>query len=163
VQLALATMLHPIIKPWQFRGWDLDFIGKIHPALSKGHRFRLFTMHYFTKWMEVVPLKNKMHKDVIQFILEHIIHRFSIPQTLTMDQGLLFMSRQVREFAESLKIKLLSSLSYYAQDNGQVESSNNTIIKLIKEKIEKNRKRGHEVLLEALWAHRISKHIVLQR
>jgi transposase InsO family protein len=86
------------------------------------------------------------------------VHRFGIPQTLTTDQGSSFISHQVREFAESLKIKLLSSLTYYAQDNGQAKSSNKTLIKVIKKKIEENPKRWHEVLSEALWAHRISKH-----
>jgi hypothetical protein len=38
VQLAPAAMLHPIIKPWLFRGWALDFVGQIHPASSKGYR-----------------------------------------------------------------------------------------------------------------------------
>jgi hypothetical protein len=57
------------------------------------------------------------------------------------------MSHQVPEFAESLKIKLLSSSPYYAQANGQVESSNNT---LIKKKIEENPKRWHDVLTKAL-------------
>jgi transposase InsO family protein len=86
-------------------------------------------------------LKNKTHREVIHFISEHIIHRFDIPQTLIKDQGSSFMSHQVRDFAESLKIKLLSSLPYYAQANGQAESSNKTIIKLIKKKIEENPKR----------------------
>jgi transposase InsO family protein len=81
------------------------------------------------------------HREVIHFISEHIIHRFGIPQTLTMDQGSSFMSHQVREFAESLKIKLLSSSPYYAQANGQAESSNKTLIKQIKKKIEENHKR----------------------
>jgi hypothetical protein len=58
----------------------------------------------------------------------------------------------------SLKIKLLSSSPYYAQTNDQAESSNKTLIKLIKKKIEENPKRWHEVLSEALWAHRVSKH-----
>jgi hypothetical protein len=119
----------------------------------------LVAMDYFTKWTEAVPLKNMTYREVIHFISEHIIHRFSIPQTLTTDQGSSFMSHQVRDFAESLKIKLLSSLPYYAQANGQAESSNKTLIKLIKKKIE-NPKRWHEFLSEALWAHRISKHSV---
>jgi hypothetical protein len=42
-------------------------------------------------------------------------------------------------------IKLLSSSPYYAQANGQAESSNKTLIKLIKKKIEENPKRWHEV------------------
>jgi transposase InsO family protein len=99
-----------------------------------------------------------MNKDVTHFISEHIIHRFGIPQTLTTDQGSSFMSHQVCKFAESLKVKLLSSLPYYAQANGQAESSNNSLIKLIKKKIEENPKRWHEVLSEALWVHLISKH-----
>jgi transposase InsO family protein len=108
--------------------------------------------------MKVVPLKNMTYREVIHFISEHIIHRFSILQTLTTDQGSSFMSHQVREFAESLKIKLLSSSLYYAQANSQAKSNNKTLIKLIKKKIEENPKRWHEVLSEALWAHRISKH-----
>jgi transposase InsO family protein len=103
-------------------------------------------------------LKNMMYREVIHFISKPIIQRFGIPQTLTMDQGSSFMSHQVHEFAESLKIKLLSSSLYYAQVNGQVESSNKTLINLIKKKIEENPKRWHEVLSEALWTHRISKH-----
>jgi transposase InsO family protein len=118
----------------------------------------LVATDYFTKWMEAIPLKNMAHREVIHFISEHIIHRFGIPQILTTDQGSSFMSHQVCDFAESLKIKLLSSSPFYAQSNGQAESSNKTLIKLIKKKIEKNPKRWHELLSEVLWAHHISKH-----
>ena len=86
-----AALLHPIIEPWPFRGWGLDFISQINPPSSKGHRFVLVAMDYFTKWTEVVPLKNMTHREVIEFITEHIIHRFGIPQTLTMDQGSSFL------------------------------------------------------------------------
>jgi hypothetical protein len=99
VQLALAAMLHPIIKPWSFCGWALDFVGQIHLASSKGHRFVLVATDYFTKWMEAVPLRNMTHKEVMHFISKHIIHRFGIPQILTTDQGSSFMSHQVYEFA----------------------------------------------------------------
>ena len=75
-----------------------------------------------------------------------------------MDQGSSFISKDVRAFAESYKIKLLNSSPYYAQANGQAESSNMILIKLVKKKIEENPKRWHEVLSEALWAHRISRH-----
>ena len=128
------------------------------PPSSKGHRFVLVATYYFTKWTKGVPLKNMTHKEVIEFITEHIIHRFGIPQTLTIDQGTSFVSEEVREFAELYKIKLLNSSPYYAQANGRAEFSNKTLIKLIKKKIEENPRRWHEVLSEALWAHRISRH-----
>ena len=69
---------------------------------------------YFTKWTKATPLKNMTHKDIIEFITEHIIHRFGIPQTLTTDQGTSFTSGQVHEFANSYKINLLNSSPYYA-------------------------------------------------
>jgi transposase InsO family protein len=71
----------------------------------------------FTKWIEVVLLKNMTHKKVIEFITEHIIHRFSISQILITDQGTSFVSKEVRDFTELYKIKLLKSSPYYAQAN----------------------------------------------
>ena len=52
---------------------------------------------------------------------------------------------------------MLNSSPYYAQTNGQAESSNKTLIMFNKKKIEDNLRRWHEVLSEALWAHHISK------
>ena len=48
---------HSIVKPWPFRGWAMDLIGKIYPASSKGHNFILVATKYFTKWVEAIPLK----------------------------------------------------------------------------------------------------------
>jgi hypothetical protein len=136
----------------------VDFIGQIHSLSSKGHHFVLVATDYFSKWTETAPLKNMTHKEVIEFITEHIIHRFNIPQTLTMDQGISFVPKKVMEFAKLYKIKLINSSPYYAQAKGQAGSSNKTLIKLIKKKIEENPRRWHEVFSEALWAHRISRH-----
>ena len=77
---------------------------------------------------------------------------------MTTDQGSSFISKEVRAFIESYKIKLLNSSPYYTQANGQAESSNKILIKLIKKKIEENPKRWHKMLSEVLWAHRISRH-----
>jgi hypothetical protein len=59
---------------------------------------------------------------------------------------------------ESMKIKLLNSSPYYAQANGQAEASNKVLIKIIKTRIKDNPRRWHEKLLEAMWAHRASRH-----
>jgi IS30 family transposase len=158
VQIAPASTLHPIIKPWPFRGWGLDFIGEIHPSSTKGHRFVLVATNYFTKWVEAVSLKHMTHHEVLSFVMEHIVYRFGMPHTLTTDQGLAFMSSQFREFAASLKIKLLNSSPYYAQSNGQAEASNKTIVGLIKKKIEEKPRRWHEVLMEAHWVCMVSQH-----
>jgi hypothetical protein len=56
------------------------------------------------------------------------------------------MSNEVREFVESYKTKLLNSSLYYGQANGLVESSNRTLISLIKKKISSHSKHWHKVL-----------------
>jgi hypothetical protein len=113
IQSVSASVLNPIIKPWPFWGCGLDFIGEIHPSSPKGHRFVLVATDYFTKWTKVVPLRNMMHKELINFVQEHIVHRFGVPQTLTTDQGASFMLHQFKEFAESLKINVIPG--FYAK------------------------------------------------
>jgi hypothetical protein len=75
IQMVPVSVMNPIIKPWSFRGWGMDMISKINPPSSKGHQFILAITDYFTKWA----------KDVINFVKEHVIHRFGIPQTITTD------------------------------------------------------------------------------
>ena len=89
---------------------------------------------------------------------EHIIHRFGIPQTITTDGGSVFISEEFRKFVDDMGIKLIRSSPYYAQANGQAEASNQSLIKLIKRKIDEYPRCWHEVLSEALWAYRISYH-----
>ena len=69
------------------------------------------------------------------------------PQTITTDQGSMFISEEFGEFAASMGIKLLNSSPYYAQANGQAEASNKGIIKLIKRKIEEQQRSGIQLLM----------------
>jgi transposase InsO family protein len=103
-------------------------------------------------------MKSVTSKDIINFIKELVIHRFGIPQTITTDRGSVFISKEFRKFIDDMRIKLIRSSPYYAQANGQAEASNQSLIKLIKRKIDEHPWRWHEVLSESLWAHRISCH-----
>ena len=135
--------MNPIIKPWPFRGWGMDMIGQINPSSSKGHQWVLAATNYFTKWVEAVPMRSVASRDVICFVKEHIIHRFGIPQTITTDGGSVFISEEFRKFADDMGIKLIRSSPYYAQANGQAEASNQSLINLIKRKIDEYPRRGH--------------------
>ena len=110
--------MNPIIKPWPFRGWGIDLIGQIFPPSSKGHKFILVATDYFTKWVEAIPLKTVTSKNMVDFVKEHIVYHFGIPQTITTDQRTMFTSEEFRDFAASMGIKLLNSSPYYAPANG---------------------------------------------
>jgi transposase InsO family protein len=97
-------------------------------------------------------------ENIVEFVKEHIIYRFGIPQTITTDQGTQFTSLEFRSFAKSMGIKLLNLSPYYAQANGQAEASNKIMIKIIQKKNDQKPKRWHSVLNEALWAYRMGPH-----
>lgn len=94
-----ASKVHSIVKPWPFRVWALDLIGEIWPASSKNHIHILVGIDYFTKWDKVVPLINVDQEEVANFIQSHIIYRFRIPETLTIDQGTIFTGQKMVKFA----------------------------------------------------------------
>jgi hypothetical protein len=138
IQMVLASVMNPIIKAWSFRSWGMDMIGKINPPSSKGHQYILAITDYFTKWVEAIPMKTVTSKDVINFIKEHVIHKFGFSQTITTDGGSVFIFEEFRKFVADVGIKLIRSSLYYAQANGQAEASNRSLIKLIKRKIDEH-------------------------
>ncbi|RVW18151.1 hypothetical protein CK203_112471 [Vitis vinifera] len=69
--------LHPTIASWPFDAWGLDMVGPITPKSSTGHAYILAATNYFSKWAEVVPLKEVNKENVVNFIRSNIIYRAS--------------------------------------------------------------------------------------
>ena len=107
----------------------------------------LVATNYFTKWIEAVPLKMVTSKNMVDFVKEHIVYRFGIPQTITTDQGIMFTLEEFRDFATNVGIKLLNSSPYYAYANGQAEVSNQIMIKLIKKRLKNSQGSGIQRLM----------------
>ncbi|CAL5401035.1 unnamed protein product [Camellia sinensis] len=135
----------------------MDLISQIFSPSSKQHSFILLTTDYFTKWVEVVPLKIVNQSHAIDFIKKHMAHKFGLPQTITVNQGTVFNGDEVKEFARIYSIQVLNSSTYYAQANGQAESSNKTIKATLSRVIEDNPRDWHELPSKMLWAYRNSK------
>ncbi|XP_059639120.1 uncharacterized protein LOC132281437 [Cornus florida] len=159
IQNVPAKELQPIIKLWPFRGWGLDLIGKINPPSSEGHHWVIVATDYFTKWVEAKACKAVDQQTVINFIEQNIIHRFGIPETLVSDNATVFRATDVLQFGHNMNIHMSASTPYYAQANGQAESSNKILIEIIEKMIKDKPRRWHETLSEALWAYRNSKRI----
>lgn len=77
---------------------------------------------------------------VIEFIQQHIVYRFGIPETITTDQGSVFVGQRMQEFAGETGFRLVASTPYYAQANGQVEADNKVILSLIRKHVSKKPK-----------------------
>eukprot|EP00253_Pinus_taeda_P018289 PITA_18289 len=108
--------LKPIDVSAPFQQWGLDFLGEIHPASLRQHRWILTTTDYFTKWIEAIPTRQAMDAN----------------------------------------ISLGHSTAYHPQGNGLAESSNKSLVNIIKKLLEISKKGWHKKLINALWADRVS-------
>ncbi|XP_059663809.1 uncharacterized protein LOC132309528 [Cornus florida] len=157
MQWVPAIKMQLLVKPWPFRGWAMVLIGKINPPSSKGHHWIILATDYFTKWVEAEEYVSVTHNTVIQFLERHIFHRFGLPETIVADNGSIFRANEVLQLSRDMQVKMVTSTPYYAQGNGQAETSNKVIIEIIEKTIKDKPRRWHETLSEALWAYRNSK------
>ncbi|XP_059650571.1 uncharacterized protein LOC132296381 [Cornus florida] len=112
-----------LVKPWPFRGWAMDLIGKINPPSSKGHHWIILATDYFTKWVEAEEYVSVIHNTIIQFLEQHIFHRFGLLEIIVADNGSVFRANEVLQLGIDMKVKMVTSTPYYAQGNGQAEAS----------------------------------------
>jgi hypothetical protein len=94
--------LQLVLPDFPFSKWGLDFIGPINPPSSVGHIFILTTTYYFTKWIEVVPLKRAQDEQVIYFLESNIFSLlvFLLKLFQIMDQ-LLFLQNSLNFLVNS--------------------------------------------------------------
>ena len=133
-----------------FQQWGLDFIGEIHPPSSGQHRWILVATDYFTKWIEAIPTRNANHTVIINFLQDNIFSRFGCPKRIITDNADVFKDRHLARMCEDTRVELVHSTAYYPQGNGLAESSNKSLIRIIKKLLEDNKKSWDSKLKFAL-------------
>jgi transposase InsO family protein len=148
--------LRPIVVTGPFQQWGLDFIGGIHPPSSSQHRWILVATDYFTKCIEAIPTRNTNHTVIINFMQENIFTRFGFPKRIVIDNAAAFKDKHLVKLCEELGIQLVHFASYYPQRNGLADSSNKSLVKIIKKLLEQNTIGWDSKLKFALWADRVT-------
>eukprot|EP00253_Pinus_taeda_P009295 PITA_09295 len=155
-QLLKSLPLKPIHAKGPFQQWGLDFIGEVNPHSSGQHRWILVATNYFIKWIEAIPTRKADHNVVMKFLIENIFTRFGCPHKLITDNATTFREKELVDMCNSMGIKLVHSTSYYPQGNGLAESSNKSLIRIIKKLLDDNKKNWDSKLKFALWVDRVT-------
>lgn len=130
--------------------WSLDFNGLINPPSSVGHKWILVATDYFTKWTKVVAL-NEANEIVVYNFYEDLIIRFGVPESIILNNALAFVETQITNWVARNGVYLNTSSNYYPQGNGQEDSTNKNLIKIIKRTIDSNQRAWcHTKLKSAL-------------
>jgi hypothetical protein len=70
------------------------------------------------------------------------------------NNGLIFIGSNFIEFCGPYGIITGQSSNYYPQGNGLVESTNKTLVQILKKTVDRNQRNWHLKLTNALWASR---------
>lgn len=92
----------------------------------------LVIIDYFSKWLEVIVLKNKTSSELIK-CFKQTFSRYGIPKILIAD-NMPFGSFEFKKFAEEWKFKIITSSPRYPKSNGEAESA----VKITKNLLRKN-------------------------
>jgi hypothetical protein len=97
--------IHPTKMSWPLKMWGMGIVGPIHTPSSKGHKFILAMTDYFSKWSEVIGLKEVKTKNVEDFIRNNLIYHFGVTSQIISDNGTSFKNRHLEKFFTKFKIK----------------------------------------------------------
>ncbi|CAC5410573.1 unnamed protein product [Mytilus coruscus] len=108
-----------------------DFLGPL-PTTPRGNKFILTVTDYFTKWVEVFPVKDQTAVVCAQLILNEVICRFGSPLAIHSDQGRAYESQIFQELCKILEIRTTRTSPRNPKCNGHTERFNRSIISMIK-------------------------------
>ena len=106
--------------------------------------------------MEEIPTRHATDAVIIQFLENNILSKFGYPRGLITDNAQAFKSNKIVKLCNDYNIILSHSTSYYPEGNGLAESSNKSLVRIIKKKLQDNKKAWKNKLKYALWEDKIN-------
>ena len=117
-------------------------------------KFLVVGIDYFTKWVEAKPLASITQQNVKNFVWKNIVCKFGVPKVLMFDNRRQFDNTLFRDFCAHFGIQNHYSSPAHPQANGQVEVSNQSLLKIIKTGLEGAKRVWPDELPGVLWAYR---------
>lgn len=110
--------------PWE--DIAIDYLG----PLPEG-QYLLVMVDCYSRYLEVCEMMCIDTKNTIDS-LRKVFSRFGIPALIKADNGPQFASQEFKVFCETYGIRLVNTIPYWPQMNGQVERQNRSILKRLR-------------------------------
>ena len=153
---APAHDLQPIPPSWPLARWGIDLVGPFKTA-SRGAKFVVVAVDYFSKWVEAEPLTKITSAAVQKFVWRNLICRFGVPREITVDNGTQFDASSFRKFCISLGVNLCFASVANPRANGAVERANGILLHGLRTRLfDLPKGKWAEELPNVLWSTRTS-------
>ncbi|XP_059066393.1 uncharacterized protein LOC131857708 [Cryptomeria japonica] len=93
---------------------------------------------------------------VIDFLTDNILTRFGCPERIVYENAMSFRLEEYEDFCNKYGIQISYSSCYHPQGKGQVESSNKSLMKIIKRILEKNKRAWDSKLRLAILVDNVT-------
>jgi len=135
----------------------LDILGPL-PMSYAGHKYVLGITDYFTKWVELYPMKDQTAQTIATIFVNEFISRYGLVRQIITDQGRQFESSLFQEICRILDIDKVRTSAFRPSSNGQIERINRTILDMLSKYVSVNQRDWDQYLPLLLLAYRSSVH-----
>ena len=119
-----VSKMESVYKP--FQRVHIDIITQL-PVTNKGNKNMITAECALTKWPECRAVKEATAEVTAEFVVEDIICRHGVPETITTDQGKQFESRLFKQMVKLLGARKMRTTPYHPQSDGAVERMHRTM------------------------------------
>jgi hypothetical protein len=127
IPTATPMQLHEVMEPWHTIG--IDIMGPF-PATARQKRFLLVIVDYFTRWVEIFPMRATTSIEIAEVLINQVFTRYGLPRYILSDNGPQFVSNLFNEFCRLMAIQRKLTANYHPQTN-MTERVNRTLKPLI--------------------------------
>jgi transposase InsO family protein len=119
-------VLRELAGPWQRIA--IDVLSGFNKSKS-GNTLLLVVMDEYTKWPEVIPLKDQKSETIAEALVQHVFYRHGLPLVIHSDRGKnLGLSAIQANVCDLLGIARSFSSPYHPEGNGMVERFNRFLV-----------------------------------
>nr|GEU53279.1 reverse transcriptase domain-containing protein [Tanacetum cinerariifolium] len=124
----------------------IDFMGPF--SSSRGNRYILLAVDYFSKWVEAKALPTNDARVVVKF-LKSLFARFGTPRAIISDHGTHFCNDKFDKVMSKYGVTHRLATAYHPQTSGQVEVLNQGLKRILERTVGENRASWSEKLKDA--------------
>ena len=103
-----------VCRPWEMLGMDL--MGPF-PRSSSRNVYLLVFVDYYSRWVELFPLRNATAESISRILIQEIVTRWGIPEYILSDRGSQFVSSIFQATCETWNVSHKLTSAYHPQTN----------------------------------------------